>query len=499
MESGAPTLFDRFVSSESIGVSTAVVLVLALLVLLPRPVRRLGRQPLLFLFLHGLARAILSVAPPDTTLRKDVGFLSLILLLASVGRSGVLLVLDVGLGRRLAHPLPKIVRDIVQGLVYAAVLFAALHSSGVEPESILTTSALLTAGLAFALQETLGNMIAGLSIQVQRPFHVDDWIQFNADPKQVGKVLEINWRATKLLTLDLVEVIVPNSTLAKAAIINFTKPTPVSRRSIYVQVACEIPPHQVHRAILEGLAGSFGALPKPDPSVVTNAVADGNIEYWVRFFTDRFDARDEVDGSARDRIWYSLARAGIPLGIPRLLETSAEAIRHDASLRTSAHERALRGVDFLRVLPDEQLRKLAEEGCVRWYLEGEAVVKEGDQSSELFIIESGEVVVSRARQDGRHGELARLGAGHFFGEMALMMGERRNATVTAVVPSSLFVIGHSALKDSLASAPDLASHISRVMAERQVAVELDVDAGEPMSVDARSSMLLGRIQRFFAL
>jgi CRP-like cAMP-binding protein len=349
-------------------------------------------------------------------------------------------------------------------------------------------------------------MVAGLAIQLQRPFDVDDWIQFDPEMKHIGKVLEINWRATKVITLDLVEVVVPNATLAKSPITNFTKPTSISRRSLYVQVPAAVPPHRVQEAILEALPGSFGAVREPAPSVVTNAFVDGNVEYWVRFFTDMFDQRDRVDGSARDRIWYALARTGIPLASPnrsiQLHEVSSESLARDEANRVLSHQRALESVEFLRVLSPEQREMLAARGSLRWYVEGEPVVHQGDASTELFIVQSGEVTVQRDAAGGNHGtELARLGPGHFFGEMALMTGEPRNATVRASLPCSLFVIDHASLRDLLARAPDLAEHISRVIAERQAALEAQhVSAADSSAnVQERSSQLLGRIRKFFSL
>jgi small-conductance mechanosensitive channel/CRP-like cAMP-binding protein len=489
-------------SIESVGLGVAILLVLALLLLLPSHARRLARQPVLFLALHGAARGADFLARAES-IHRELAFASLVLLLASIGRASVILVLDVGLGRRLTRPLPRIVRDLTQGVVYIIILFTALRTAGVEPGSILTTSALLTAAIALSLQETLGNLVAGLAIQVQRPFDVDDWIQFDTEAKHVGRVLEINWRATKILTLDDVEVIIPNATLAKAPITNFTKPLHHSRRSLYVQVPADIPPQTVHRTILEVLPGSFGVLEDPPPSVVTNAFTDGNLEYWVRFFTEKFDKRDGVDGAARDRIWYAFARAGIPLASPtryiHMHEVSLESRAREEANRVEKREKILESVDFFRVLSPEQRHTIATRANIRWYGDGEAVVRQGENTTELYIVKTGEVVVRRERTNGAdEQDLARLGPGQFFGEMALMTGEPRNATVRAKGACALFVIEHASLAEVLEDAPELAEHISRVIAERQSEIEA-TDAIAPTNVQERSSLLLGRIRRFFAL
>jgi CRP-like cAMP-binding protein len=400
---------------------------------------------------------------------------------------------------------PKIVRDIVQGAVYVAILLAALRAAGVEPGSILTTSALLTAAIALSLQETLGNMVAGLAIQAQRPFDVGDWIQFDTDPKHVGRVLEINWRATKILSLDEVEVVIPNATLAKAAITNFTKPKSYSRRSIYVQLPNDVAPHLVHDAILKAIPGASGVLDEPGPSVVTNAFVDGNIDYWVRFYTDQFDRRDGVDGGVRDRIWHALSRLHLPLAVPtrdvRQHVISARSLEREREAKIAQREAALGSVDFLRVLEPAPLRSLAARSGARSYAAGELIVRQGEPGEEMFLIEAGEVKVTLDRAEGEV-EVTRLGPGHFFGEMSLAVGERRAATVSAVTGCSLVVVGHEAFREALASAEAAAEHVSQVIAARRDELEQrgeEARVEDPAAVKERSSQLLGKIRKFFAL
>jgi small-conductance mechanosensitive channel/CRP-like cAMP-binding protein len=425
-------------------------------------------------------------------------------LLASIGRSGVVL-LFVALARQFGGPFPKILRDIAQGVVYLAILLTALRVAGVEPGSILTTSAILTAAIALSLQETLGNMVAGLAIQVQRPFDEEDWIQFDSEAKHIGRVIEINWRATKVVTLDEVEVIIPNATLAKAPITNFTKPTGASRRSLYVQVSPSVPPHLVESTILEVLPGSLGVLAEPPPSVVNNGLVDGNVEYWVRFYTRLFHRRDGVDGAARDHIWYAFSRAGIPFATPNrnvaLREVSSASQAQDEVDRRKRLVDALGRVDFLRPLSEEQRTTLALRCGTRLYMAGETIVHQGEESGAMFIIQEGEVSVEFAR-GGAPAEIARLGVGRFFGEMALMTGQRRQATVRARSNCTLLVVDQESVRFLLGAAPDLAEHMSGVMAQRQATIDQFIQNAEepvPRSVEERRSVLLERIRRFFAM
>jgi len=421
-----------FLGEASLGVLVALALVVALAVGLPRSARGAVRQPIALLLSHLVVLGIDVLLPAASPAHRFVRPLALLLVLASVARSGVLLVLDVVLGRCLSRPLPRIIRDIVQGLALVAVLIAALDAAGVTPGSLLTTSALLTAVIGLSLQETLGNVFAGLAIQLQAPFDVGDWIQFDADPKHIGRVIEINWRATKVITLDDVQIVVPNAMLAKAPISNYTKPQAVARRSVYVAATYSVSPLVVQRIIVDAIHDAFGVVKEPAPSVVTHVFGEYGIEYWVRYYTDQFDKRDRVDGAVRDRIWYALRRAEVEIPYPHrtleVHEVTEESNARETERRRLERERALRCVDIFRVLSSDEMHRLAELAQRRLYAPGEVIVRQGDESNELYVIEEGEVEV-RVHRPGASMtvHLARLGAGKFFGEMALVTGDRRQA------------------------------------------------------------------------
>lgn len=492
-------------STNVAGIALALALVVALRLLLPESGRRLVRQPMLFLLAHLVVLGLVQALPADGNAHRTGMVFAFVLLLASIGRGGVLLVLDVGFGRRLARPLPKIIRDLTQGVVYVAIGLAALRIAGFDPGSILTTSALLTAVVGLSLQETLGNLFAGLAVQVQRPFDVGDWIQFDADPKHLGKVLEINWRATTVLSIDDVQIIVPNGTLGKAPIVNFTKPSAASCRSVYVTLPLSVPPRHAQRLIARAIQGSFGVLADPPPSIVTHQFNDAGIEYWVRFWTDQFHKWPRVDSGVRDRIWYAVARAGFALPWPQrvvFVEANDASRARDAEQRASRRVLSLTRVDVLAVLPPEELERLAGATRVHLYTTGETIVKKGDTSTELYVIESGAVRVLAPGNAGKLVEVARLEAGTFFGETALMTGEPRNATVVAAEDSELVAIGRDALAKTLEAHPQLAETMSRVLAERQAKLEEHAARSseeDAKVVEEKTGQILQRIRSLFAL
>ncbi|MFO0587224.1 MAG: mechanosensitive ion channel family protein [Polyangiaceae bacterium] len=504
------TLFHQMVEGYAglglAGLLVAIALLLVTRRLLPPRERRLTRLPIVLLLVYIAALALSLFAPAASRPKEALAFVALIALLLAVGRLVAVLVLDV-LGRKLGRPVPTILRDIAQGVLYLFLLLGALRAAGFDPGSILTTGAVVTAVIGLSLQETIGNLVAGLAIQIQRPFDVGDWVQLEPDNKRIGRVVEINWRATKVLTLDQVEVIVPNGMLAKAPIVNYSKPTAQVRRSVFVTISYDVPPGRVHEVLLAATRDAPGVLAEPAPTVVTNSFGESGIEYWVRFFTEDFDRRDGVDGGVRDRIYYALHRARFEIPVPhrrvQLYQVSAETIAEEDGQRAAKREASLANVDLLRVLDPGLRRRLAAAATTRLFSAGETIVRQDEDADELFIIERGTVTVLLSSKGKKASEVTRLGPGMFFGEMALVTGEKRQATVRAATECEVTVIGHQAFHDVLAESPNMVQELSRVLAERQTMLDEHAERvsqeDHERQVSLKSVQFLDRIKQFFDL
>lgn len=501
------TDMEGFTTFGGVGLIAAAVLLVAARLLLPPEERTHLRFPLIALVAHIGVLGFRALVPESSGAREGAGLLALLLLLVSLGRTGFLVMVHSVLSRRVTRPMPKIFRDILQGAIYAAVLLVVLRAAGVEMGSLLTTSALLTAVIGLSLQDTLGNLFSGLAIQAQRPFEVGDWIQYDDNPDNIAMVVEINWRAAKLLTIQQVEITVPNGMLAKAAIHNFTKPMVEARRSVQAHAPYHIPLRRVQSALLEAVKGVDGVLHRPEPSVIPAGFDERGVQYDVRYFIRDFQRRDVIAGNVRDRVWYALARAAIEIPVPQrtiqLLDSSSLAVEKDRQKELDARERYLRGVDFLKELPDGAIHTLAESSEGRLYDEDEDIIHQGEDGEELFILRRGEVAVLVSGNGGGEAvEVARLSPGHFFGEMSLMTGERRRATVRARVESEVLVLGKEAFSRVFEEYPDLVQHVSDVLAEREEQLtRAQGRSSRPPSQhgDERRAVLMSRIRDFFSL
>jgi small-conductance mechanosensitive channel len=496
---------SRLAEANGTGLVTALVLLGLLAVLAPRPRRRKLRLPLVLLVLYLVVLGLRELFHHGTATYIALGLVGLFLLLSCIGQALFALLTKSVLGRLLGTP-SKIFLDIVQALVYVVALLVTLRAAGVNPTSLLTGSAVLTAVVGLSLRDTLGNLFAGLAIQAQRPFEVGDWIQFDRETGHIGQVVEINWRATKVLTNDSVEIIIPNATLGQGHIINFTKPRKFSRRTVRVNAPYHVPPQHVHTLLVEAAAGAWGVLAEPPPSAVTSAFEDDGIQYRLRFYTADFDKRELIDAGVRDRIWYTLHRHGIDIPAPQRtvrLESVPERPATDGEERRQARAlKALRRVDFFEPAGDEALHQLATLARSALYGAGETIIRQGEPGEALFIIEKGEVDVMLERPGEAPVEVARLGPGSFFGEMSLLTGEPRTATVRASRQCELLVVDKAAFAPVLDSFPETAERVSEVIAGRQAglrdrrgaAAAADGGNGEDWGV-----RLLKAIREFFSL
>jgi small-conductance mechanosensitive channel/CRP-like cAMP-binding protein len=465
----------------------------------PRGRRWLAWGPITLLLLAPLPLAVAWLFPDSFNAPKLAALGIRFFLLASLLQS-VLLMIVVSAWERVSRPIPRIFLDVLRLVTIVAALIAILFEAGVRAENLFTGSAVLTAVLGFALKDTLGNVFAGLAIHAEQPFELGDWIQYDTNPAHIGRVVEINWRATKVITLDEAYVIIPNGQLAQASIRNFTKPEPWSRRSLYVVAPYDVSPQRVQQTIVDAIRGSFGVLEHPAPSVVTNEFKERGIEYWVRLFTTEFDKRDRVDGMARDRIWYALARQGIEIPVAtqqiRITQLPPPVIESETTA-VERRVRSLQQIGMLGPLTPEQIGRLAEENVERFYAAGEPVIRQGDPGDSLFVIMSGRVEVTVLQEGATSVRLATLEEGDYFGEMSLMTGAPRSATVAALVETRLLEVGKESFRRLLAAQPNLVEQLGAALQVREserARAMASVDRVGPESYD-----IFQRIHDFFSM
>jgi small-conductance mechanosensitive channel/CRP-like cAMP-binding protein len=409
-------------------------------------------------------------------------------LLITFGVINVLVVLAINPWRenRVPEQFPTIVQDaIVIGVfALAAILFMQ--------EKILATTAVGAVVLGFALQDTLGNLFAGLAIQIEKPFRVGHWVAIAGTE---GAVTEVTWRATKIRTKAGNFLIVPNSVVAKETVTNFSEPTQDTRLEVEVGASYDAPPNHVKAVIRDALFDEPLIVHDREPEVLIVDFAASAITYRVRVWTRDFGADMIVRDRLRTLIYYAFRRHAIDIPYPIQVELSDLPRTPDAS--TPVTTSTLDVITILAPLSADQRGRLLDGTRVLLYAAGEAIVREGARGNSMFLVMRGEAVVTLANTSG---EVARLHDGDFFGEMSLLTGEPRTATVTAATDCRLLEIGVDAFRRVALADPAIVEQVTAAVATRRAEMDQHRAARTTAAVSAEPPhTFLARVRDFLRL
>jgi small-conductance mechanosensitive channel/CRP-like cAMP-binding protein len=405
---------------------------------------------------------------------------------------------------------PPILCDLLLAFSYITVAFVVLGHGGVPTENILTSSAIVTAVIGLSFQDTLGNILGGMAIQMERTITVGDWIKVN---DSVGLVKEIRWRQTSIETRNWDTVVIPNGVLIKSSVIVLGRRAGSPRQHrqyVYFNVDYRYAPTEVIAAV-NGAVGTE-ALPNvardPAPHALLMEFKDSYASYAVRYWLTDLFVDEQTDSLIRCRIVFALKRQGIIVAIPayRTFQTEEDHERKQRILSENLDKRqaALANVDLLAPLNEAERRYLAEHLHDSPFARGEAIARQGDQSPCMYVVTKGEAEV-RLKVEGSSQErtLAKLGAGDFFGEMGLLTGDRRSASVLAVTDVHCLRLDKEDFFNVLQNRPLIAEGISQILAQRRLELDAARDhlTGEAVKERMRGAQtdLLARIRKFFTM
>lgn len=451
------------------------------------------RMLIAFLVLRLVSR-FLPEAGTSEGLRKFVGVGWMLTFAYGVIRAAVAFALKLV---RMRSPVttPKILRDVIDFTLYALATVPILQSQlDLDLAGLLATSAVLTVVIGLALQETLGNLFAGLSLQLDRPFEVGDFIRIG---EHTGRVVHIGWRSIRIANFRREVITLPNSMVGKEHVKNFTQHREPVGIEVQLGVSLDAPPNQVKQALLDVAREIPQVLVQPPPLARTVSFTDSNVQYMVRVFLNDFALSDTVKEELHTRLWYRLRREGIELPhAQRTVHVRREPTKRRDLADTTVRD-LLRQVDLFTPLGPEELERLHREVVVRRFGRGERIIQEGDEGGTFYVVASGEVSV---RAGTLQSEITRLGPGHYIGEMSLLTGERRAATVVALQDSILLELDRPTFARLFSDYPGLARQLSAQLAQRRNqlrAVALSSGGGPDHTPEA--SRILGRLRQLFGL
>ena len=367
-------------------------------------------------------------------------------------------------------PIPHILREMVAMVIFLIALLLVLsigYHAEAELRGLLAGSGIAAIILGFAGQNLFGGILAGISLQISRPYKVGDWLQVG---DRFAEVMEINWRSTRLCTNDNIYLDIPNNEIVRQTIVNLHYPTEVHAMRIRVGVDYNVPPNRVKDALFRAASNANGVLAKPPVRIFLVDFGDHAVTYEIKFYMGNHARINQVNDAVRTNVWYELKRQriNIPFPIRTLqLERRGPAPPHEDQQEARS---ILRGEPLFQCLSDTQIDNLVRQSALNHFGRGEQVIEEGAEGDSMFVLLRGAAQVSVSK-NGSLIPVATLNSGDCFGEMSLLTGERRSATVRAQADCYVMEIGKAVMADVIREAPECLRQLSEILAARKMETE----------------------------
>ena len=376
-------------------------------------------------------------------------------------------------------PLPKFLREVLSLFIFVVAALLVLQLDyDIQVPGLIAGSGIAALAIGLAAQDLLGNIIGGFTLHFARPFRVDDWILLDSQHVQV---VEINWRSTRFRNNDNTRLDVPNSHIVKQTIINFyghdraaKEHTRPHAMRLEVGIDYNAPPNRVKELLASAAAGAPRVLHRPSPDVFLKSFGDSSINYEVRYWIDDHAEHQRVSEAIRTDIWYVLRREGIKIPFPiRTLQmerrASAGTQRHGR--RHDAFRAMLERQPIFSVITGEDLEYLLDNCASHHFGRGEKIILEKAEGDSMFVITSGRAAVIIGGSSGVASQVAELSAGECFGEMSLLTGEPRSATIQASSDCEVLEITKPLFGEIVAREENLLPRLSELLAQRKLETE----------------------------
>ena len=360
---------------------------------------------------------------------------------------------------------PKFLPEVVRlGILVLALFLALEYFYGQTVKGLLIAPGIAAVVIGFAMQDSLGNIISGIALQAGKPYAHGDWLFVDG---KYAEVIEVNWRATRLRTHDDVVIEIPHRQMASQTIINLNRPTRRHAMRLSIGLDYSAPPSRVKDVLLHATSNAKGVAPEPKPKVYLKNFGDSGIEYEIKFWLDNHLFYNDVCDSIRTNLWYSLQRHGIKIPFPtRTLQIERPERTREQQVQSTARL-ILRHQPLFKSFTDDQLDALLPRGQITNFGRGEKLIEQGANGDSMFILVKGEANVT-VNRNGSETHVASLHSGDCFGEMSLLTGEKRSASVIANTDCEVVEIGKHVLANSLKENPELLTKLSTLLAQRQL-------------------------------
>ena len=360
--------------------------------------------------------------------------------------------------KRLAFPLPRVLRGFILFVLYLIVFFIVLKGIlGINITPLLATSAIFTAIIGLAFQGVLSNVLAGISLNLTRSFSRGDWVKIGSHE---GVVMEMNWRETLILDRASNVVVIPNSTVASEMIINFSHPDRTTALVLPLKVSYSAAPAVVLEALRQAAGEVPDVLKTPTPQAYILSYDEAGISYLLKYWVTDFSRREPITGDVARHIWYKFRRLDIeiPVSLAERIRDVVQAVRVEEKVAAQEAETERTFADLFRssllrypegeragelIVSEEEVRQLAGLARRKHYTKGEVLFRQGEKGESCYIVARGKVrgEIVYEEKGKRYVSEFHVGPGGIFGEMSLFTGLPRTATGTIEDNTELLEIG----------------------------------------------------------
>ncbi|MFC1742774.1 ABC transporter substrate-binding protein [Candidatus Riflebacteria bacterium] len=374
------------------------------------------------------------------------------------------------LEKQTGRTVPNIARRFLALLIYLLAFFGIIAFVFEQKlTSLLATSGVLAMIIGLAVQVNISNIFSGIAMNLENPFRIGDWIKIG--DHNDGKVVDITWRTIRIRTRDGCILSIPNATASESSIHNFSYPDDTYWTWFTVHIDPVHPPERVVKILFDSLISAECVLKDPEPIARLKGLTSWAADYSIVFCSHDFEEKNTTRASVWTRVWTHLYRAGFAPAVKRR-EMHIFRGHRPRGIEASSAEAILNEVEIFQPLSTEVKAFLASRMRSLFFSAGETIMRQDEPGGSLFVIVEGVVLLQVDPGTGENIDIARLGAGNFFGgEMALFADEKRLATIVSLTDVYLFELSSGDLVPLMEEQPEIFQLIGEILSQRQMAVE----------------------------
>ncbi len=365
---------------------------------------------------------------------------------------------------------PKLLIDLsrlILILLGTAIVLATVWNADLA--GLATALGVSSIVIGLALQDTLGSVTSGIALLFEQPFSVGDWLKVG---NFVGQVIDINWRAVRLQTLEREMLVIPHKVIGGEIIRNFSQPLHIHAERIKLGFSYNNSPNLAKQVLTETAIGTQGILRDPMPQVFTLSYDDSAITYEVKFFIEDYGALEEIRDRFMTRVWYAAQRHNLSIPFP------TRTLYHFDEPTTQTERTTQRFTDSLQSIPsfvpiDQQSTdpSPSSEMLLQHFGAGESVMRQGEKSDALYIIISGQARLTVSDAAGIEREVMSLKTGEFFGMITLFSGDPSAMSVIALGDLEVMRLSATVVNHMIERQPTFARELSQVLEIRRRAIQ----------------------------